>query len=468
MNTQQLNEILVIPTSPNPPFNGMINGDVMKMTQNGALLPYIADHVYCQYGKNFFTSFAENWMDKRYDSSTEIYHTEESQQIYTVKIGASQAATVAGGPVTTTYTYNGIGGTSNVQQGYWVGVPPLGKVAKVIAVNPATKSITIIPNDKQYKISLVAGQELIIIPASIAASCGCEVFPGSMKTPGLMYKSQMMIIKKFLKICGEDLASWLSNRWLFPLMSPTDPCKEVDVWWHSDLDLLWQEFTLAKQMFCLIGEDITNDTSDFTGLKSTTGIIHMLRARAQQEPVPSTGIDLNYFKRIGKKLKGMRNYCNQYGVWSGSEHRAQIDTAFETAGNVQRTEEMSCAFMGGNKQRCLQFGFDGVKLDGVEYYFHDEDSLNDPGFLGAAGFNGPSTTFMVPLCKLPCGNKMSTVFIMRYLSGNGVNREMIENDYGIMRPGSMNSNCDYHEWMLMSQFGVDAYCLNNFIFTETI
>lgn len=460
MNTQTLPQVIAgIP---------MINGQVMRMTQNGALLPYIRDHIYCNYGKNYFTAFAEAWMDKQYDSSTDIYHTEESQQIYTVKVAANAAAAGAGAQVTVPYDDSGTG-FSNVQPGYFVGIPPLGKMAKVISVNTTAKTMVIEPNDKQYKITLLAGQELIIAPAAIAAACGCDVFPSSMKTPGLMYKSNMMIIKKFLRVCGEDLAQWLADRWLFPLMSVTDPCQEDEVWWHAALDQMWFEFMYAKQMFAMIGEDITNDTANFAGLRSTTGIIHMLRARATQEPVPaSIGITADYFKRIGKRMKGMRNYCNQYGVWSGMEHRSQIDTVFEAMGNVQRTEQMSCAFMGGNRQRCLQFGFDGVKMDGIEYYFHDEDSLNDPGFLGAAGFTGPETTFMVPLCKLPCGNKMATAFIMRYLSGNGVNRELIENDYGILRPGSNHSECDWHEWMLMSQFGVDAYCLQNFIFTESI
>jgi len=466
MNTQQLGQVVSIP-SPTP---GMINSDVMRLTQNGALLPYIADHVYCQYGKNFFTAFAENWMDKRFDSSTEIYHTEESQQIYTVKYsGATNLVATGAGAQLTVPIAGSIGSTgyAPVQPGYFVGVPPLAKLAKVISVTPP--NIVIEPVDKNYKITLLPGQELIIAPAAIAASCGCETFPSSAKTPGLMYKSQMMIIKKFLKICGEDLAQWLSNRWLFPLMTVEDPCKEVEVWWHSDLDQMWFEFLYAKQMYAMIGEDITNTSANFTGLKSTTGIIHILRGRATQEPVPaSVGITVDYFRRIGKKLKGMRNFCNQYGVWSGSEHRSDIDEAFETLGNVQRTENMSCAFMGKDLERCLQFGFTGVKMDGIEYYFHDENSLNDPGFLGAEGFTGPETTFMVPLCKLPCGNKMSTAFIIRYLSGNGINRELIENDYGILRPGSNHSECDWHEWMLMSQFGIDAYCLNNFIFTESV
>src|SRR5204863_2775413 len=138
---------------------------------------------------------------------------------------------------------------------------------------PTAKTMVIEPNDKQYKLAVTAGQELIVAPAAIAAACSCDVFPSSMKVPGLMYKAQMMIIKKNLRICGEDLAQWLSDRWLFPLMSVVEPCDETEVWWHSDLDQMWFEFMYAKQMFAMIGEDITNDTQNFAGLKSTTGII---------------------------------------------------------------------------------------------------------------------------------------------------------------------------------------------------
>lgn len=445
----------------------MINGDVMRMTNGGVLLPYIAESIYCNYGKNFFTTFAEMWMDKRYDASTEIYHVEESPQIYTVRATADATAAGPGQPITVSYA-NNIAGLAPVQKGFFAAFPPLGKMGKITNVSVNAKTFTVEPNDIQYTLSIKAGQDVIIAPAAVVAACSCDVFPGSVKTPGLMYKSQMMTIKKNLRICGEDLAQWLSNRWLFPLKSITDPCEDIEVWWHGDLDLMWFEFTYAKQIFAMLGEDITNNSANFTGLKSTTGIIHMLRARATQEPVPaSVGITMDYFKRIAAKTKTMRNSCKEYGVWSGYEHRSEIDTALE--GKVIKNDCCeSWNFLAGDKPRGIRFGFDAIKIDGVEFYLHDEDSLNDPGFLGAAGFTGPTTTFMVPLCKLPCGNGMATAFIMRYLSGNGVNRELIENDYGILRPGSNHSDCDWHEWSLMSQFGIDAYCMQNFIWTESI
>jgi hypothetical protein len=446
----------------------MITGQVMKMTQGGQLLPYITDHVYCNYGKNFFTAFLELWMDKRYDSSTEIFHVEESMQIYTIKVAADATAAGAGQAVTITIN-TGLGtGLMAVQPGYFVGIPPLAKMGRIASVNAATKQIVVEPNDKLFTIKVRTGDDLIVAPAGVVAACSCTEFPNSMKLPGLMYKSQMMIIKKNLKICGEDLAQWLSDRWLFPLKSVVDPCQDVEVWWHAELDQLWFEFMYAKQIFAMIGEDITNDAANFSGLKSTTGILHMLRARATQEPVPATvGITIEYFRRITKKLKGMRNYCDQYGVWAGAEFRSQIDAIFDNMVNYN-SNEVSWNFLAGDKERGLRLGFDALKIDGIEFYFHDENSLNDPGLLGASGFNGPETMFMIPLCKIPCGNKMATTFIIRYLAGNGVNRELIENDYGVLRPGSESSNCDWHTWSLMSQFGIDAYCVQNMILTESV
>jgi hypothetical protein len=447
----------------------IINGSVMKMTYGGQLLPYIADHVYCNYGKNFFTAFLELWMDKRYDSSTEIYHVEESQQIYTIKIAADATASAAGAPVTLQVDTTGLPpGTMSVQPGYFVGIPPLGKMGRIASTDPVAGTIVVEPNDKLYKITVKAGDDLIIAPAAVVAACSCDCLDNSMKLPGLMYKSQMMTICKSLKICGEDLAQWLSDRWLFPLKSIEDPCEDVDVWWHAELDQMWYEFMYAKQIFAMLGEDITNDSANFAGLKSTTGILHMLRARATQEPVPaSVGITIDYFRRISKRFKTMRNYCDEYGVWAGYEFRSQIDAIYD--GMVNMTCDV-CAwnFMNGDKERGLRLGFDALKIDGIAYYFHDENSLNDPGLLGANGFNGPETLFMIPLCKIPCGNKMATTFIIRYLAGNGINRELMENDYGVLRPGSESSNCDWHTWTLKSQFGIDAYCVQNMILTESV
>lgn len=444
----------------------MINEQVMRMTSGGQLLPYIVDHVYCNYGKNYFTTFAEMWMDKEYDSDTEIYHTEESQQIYVVTVAANATASGAGAQVTIDYGQNVINGYTNVQPGFWVAVPPIGKMAKVISVNPNNHTMVIEPNDIAYQITVTEGQQLIIAPAAIVASCGCDRLPTSKKLPGLMYKSTMMIIKKTLTICGEDLAKWLKNRRLFAIKSLEDPCVDVNVWWHADLDNLWFDFMYAKQMFAMLGEDITNNTENFEGLKSTTGVMHMLRSRATQLPVAaSTGIDFDWFTRFTARLKRLRNYCDQYSLWSGANHRAQIDLALE--GKVTKND-VSWNFLQGDIQRGLRLGFDGLKLNGIEFYLHDEASLNDPGFLGAEGFNGPDTTFGLPLCRVPCGNRLSTPIIVRYLAGNGINRELIENDYGVLRPGSNFSHCDYHEWSLMSQFGLDAYCLNYWVFAESI
>lgn len=444
----------------------MVNGEVMRLTNNGRILPYIKDAVYCNFGLNFFSTFAEYWMDKDYVSSTEIFHVEENQQNYTIKVGADVQAAGAGLPVSISYGANIVGNYTNVQPGFWVIIPPLGKLGKVVSLNPTAKTFMVEPADKAFRIDLKAGNELIVAPASIVAACGCVDLPSSVKMPGLLYKSNMMIIEKQKTICGEDLAQWLEQRTLFPMRSSSNPCEDVQVWWHADLDLLWEEFTLAKQMFVMFGENITNDSVNFTGLKSTSGVMHMLRSRATQEPVSAAGITDAYFRRLAKRLKRIRGYCNQYGFWMGANHRSQVDIAYEAKVTKQ---DVSWNFLQGDKERGIRFGFDALKIDGIEYYFHDEGSFNDPGFLGASGFNGPDMTIGIPLCRMQCGNRgVSTPLVINYLAGNGINRELIENDYGVLRPGSHNSKCDWHEWQLKSQFGIDAYCMNQFVFTETI
>lgn len=445
----------------------MINGDVMRLSQGGRLLPYIKDTVFCNFGKNYFTTFAEYWMDKDYVPDTEIYHVEENLQIYTIRANAAVTAAGAGAAAVIPYANNVLPGAINIQAGYFVALPPLGKLAKVTAVDVNAKTFTIEPADKLYTITIGAQQDLIIIPASLVAACGCVDIPSSIKTPGMLYKSRMGIIEKQKKICGEDLAKWLESRTLFPLKKMDDSCEDVQVWWHADLDQMWFEFTLAKQMFVMLGEDVSNDSGNWTGLKSTTGVMHILRSRASQEPVAlSAGTDYLYWKRLTKKIKRIRNYCTQYGFWQGPNHRSFTNEAFE--GKVTK-QDISWGFLQSSAERGIEFGFDAAKIDGIEYYFHDEASFGDPGFLGAAGFNGPDTSIGIPLCKVQCGQRgVSTPIVLNYLAGNGINRELIENDYGILRPGSHNSKCDWHEWQLKTQFGIDFYCPNYFIFSEGI
>lgn len=443
-----------------------VDGTVMRLTQGGRLLPYIVDSVYMNFGQNYFTTFAEHFMDKRYTSSQDIYHIEEHQQIYTIKITTDKQAIQPGGEVTLNYANNIAGGLINIQPGYFVGIPPLGKIGRINSVDTNAKTFKVQPNDKEYRINVYAGNELIIIPAAIVAACSDTFIPSGKKLPGFLYKSKKMIIKKNLRICGSDLAQWLENRTLFPLKSLEDPCEDINVWWHGDLEQMWMEFTQAKQMFGMLGEDITNNVDNFANLNSTTGTLPALRSRAMQEPVSqSVGINIDYFKRMNKRLKRIRNYCNQYSFWFGSELRAQADSALD---EKVIKNDLSWNFLDGDKERGIRFGFDAVKIDNIEYYLHDEGSLNDPGFLGADGFNGPYTGFGVPMCKLACGNDLRTPIVLDYLAGNGVNRELIEDDYGVLRPGSGGKNEDWHEWKLMSEFGLDFYGLNNFFFTEAI
>jgi hypothetical protein len=116
-----------------------------------------------------------------------------------------------------------------------------------------------------------------------------------------------------------------------------------------------------------------------------------------------------------------------------------------------------------DSEKCVNFGFDSFVKNGITVHLHEEASFNDPGFLGAAGFNGPDTGIGIPLCQLQCGANVRTPVVINYLANPeaGYSREFEQWDHGVLKPDSNNSTCDYHSWHLRAEKGFGAYCLEH-------
>jgi hypothetical protein len=111
--------------------------------------------------------------------------------------------------------------------------------------------------------------------------------------PGVTYRNRLMIATKDLKIEGSDLAKWCNSLQFLQTRSPLDPCREVDVLWHADLDQMLLEFTQGWSIAFLMAEEVNNAHVDIAGYGGTAGYLPTLRARGSHSHYPiAEGPDL--------------------------------------------------------------------------------------------------------------------------------------------------------------------------------
>lgn len=452
----------------------VINGDFFRVANQGRILPYYKDTIFTAFGKNYFSSFLDVWADTEAVCVDEIFHVEENEFMYKVKPAADVTGSGPGDPATITIApgSHALGGTHTiVQPDYVVVFPPLNKLGKVVSVDTDTDGaheMVVVPFDDAYTISVKATEDILVIPFNLRKRCDTAEGKSSSIYPGVAFKSELMIAGKTLKICGSDLASWCEKLMLYKTMSPLDGCKEVEVWWHADLDLMFFEFMQAWAMMFMVGEAVNNDNVAIGEYKASVGFLNALRARAAFHPLSaSDDVDLDDLDAITDLIKGRRGYCDQYGFWLGRNIRKDIDNAM---GDRFVNGSISYGAFDGFEQKAISFGFDAIKKNGIEMYLHDEETFNDPGFLAADGFNGPNMMFGIPLCRMMCNGELKTPVVINYLANEkaGYSRELEQWDYGVLKPESNNQTFDGHTWQLRAEKGPEFWALDRYIFAEKL
>lgn len=451
----------------------VINGDFFKVANAGRILPYFKETVYCSFGKNYFSTFIDMWADSEAVCDNEIFHVEESQDCWTVTPAANATASAPGASVQITLSaadHYLSGKYSKPQEKYPVLFPGIGKAGKIIDVDTTSDGahvITVAPNDPNYTITVTTSENLIIVPVVLRGVGNCDSSNSSSKLPGITYKSKLMNVYKELKIEGRDLAKWCDKLFLYPMRDPLDPCKVNQVWWHNELNQMMLEFMVGWSILMMMGEDNTN-TGVAGSHEMTTGFMPTMRARASYQSYSlSGGIDLDDIDVITGKIKSIRNYCDEYGWWAGKNQRRDLD---KILGEYFDAGAITYGAFSGDQAKSVNFGFQAFTKNGIAFFLHDESSLNDKCFLGANGFNGPDLGFLVPLCKMMCGNDVKTPIVLNYLANEkaGYSRELEQWDWGVLKPATKPDNCDNHTWALQSDKGFEQWCPERFWLIEAL
>lgn len=458
---------------------------IYNALQQDRILPYFKDTILSGFGTNTFSDFIEKWADTEYICYNTWKRVEEQ---YDAKVLTVNAATISptGTTLTITSPYKISGTYTNVQPGYSLAVPSIGKILYVVSVNTsAANAFTMVvrPNDVTYTGAIPQGATILVIPLNSANEGSCDIGNSSSFVPGIQRSYKMGIFRRRYEVTRTAAQSFCEKIFLYKsVVNYGDGCKTIDTLWSNDLENMYQEFRYGLNALRLIGEDITNTNIDI--LQTMTGLIPQLRAKAQiNNYTKSAGWTTTNFDNLSASIKKKRGYCNEYFGYGGMNWRSTIDNnvkldfpngaisyaAFEGLFGYNSAPGMETA---GNppdngKQRAIAYGFSSVQKDGITYHLHDEEAFNDESFLGATGFNYPDTYFMMPGCPLLCGNEYKTGLVLTYLgdNGTGTTSSFIMRDFGILREGTYKG-CDNHTFDVIDEEGFEVVAADRWIFGE--
>lgn len=443
-----------------------IDYSFLNLAWNGRVHDFYKDTVYQKYN-SFLSSFFEYFMSKDYVPNTYIKHVEQNPTCYTVKVKNTVSA-AAGEPCVIQLHADSMflnGKYSLPQVGFMLQLPPKGKNVIVIAVGRTQNghTVTVVPSDETYAVSVTANDTLVVTPVVIKASCDTTQYDSVKKLPGIVYSSTLQTIGRNHKICGEELASFTNEMMLYSELDENG--NKVDIWWHRDLDTMYDEFEMGKHRWLMNGEAITNQNANLTGKRGMTGFLWALAARAGYHGYGGD-FDKTDMRSITNKMMADKIYCRDWSFWVGNLLRQNLDDTLDTVSSGK----ISWGCFGGDEEKWVNFGFRGWALDGFNFFLHTEDAFTDPCYLGAAGFNWPNNGVLVPMDKVNVPGKSAPVtrVVMNYLSANGYSRELMMRDYGALRPSDYDNKEDAHFWEVGSTLGSELYYGNHFYLVEKL
>lgn len=451
-----------------------------NVLQASRLNPYYKDTVACGFGKNMWSSFMDIWADNDFICSPTWRRVEEQYDCKTLTVNAATIIPT-GTTLTITSPYKASDAYTNIQPGWGLYVPSIGKNLYVesVATTPAGAFTMVVrPRDGSYSGGIGGGATLLVQPLNLRNEGACNIGNSSSAVPGIERTYSMGIYSRIYRVTRTAAQSFCKDMYIFKDVRVTnDGCEEFDTLWHADLQNMYEEFYYGIEAERLLGEGITNGNVSIT--RAMTGLMPQLRTKAQTMNYDIAGYSVSNIDTATKNIKKKRGYCNEYFLYGGMNWRSQIDTAlkadflngavsygaFEGLFDYNSAPGALEGQTGGGKQRAISYGFTSVQRNGVTLHLHDLDAFNDECFGGATGFDYPNTYFGMPACKLLCNGNMSKSIRLTYLQDNGTglgSSSFIMRDRGILREDNWQG-CDYHEWEVLSEEGLEVVCADRWI-----
>jgi hypothetical protein len=458
---------------------------IYQVLQEGRFNPYYKDTVACGFGSNMFSSFLEMWADEEYICMPNWKRVEEQNDCKLVTVNAA-TITATGATVTITDPYKISGTYTNIQPGFLVGIPPIGKTAYVVSINKDTPSgftMVLKPYDSGFTSHIATGSKLWVIPVNARNEGACDIGNSSSSVPGIERNYDMAILSRRYSVTRTAAQSFCKKLEIYKQIVNYDGvCKEVDTLWSNDLENTYQEFYYGREVLRLFGDSITN-TSNVSITRSMQGVIPQLRAKARNlDFSASEGYTVDDVDDFTLEIKSVRGYCNEYFLYAGKNVRASLDTALALDfpngaisygafdGLFDYNSAPGSLEAGNGKQRAIAYGFTSVQKNGVTLHLHDVDAFNDECLGGAAGFNYPNTFFGMPACPMACGGQGTRKAIeLTFLgdNGTGTTSNSIVRDFGILRADTYKG-CDDHNFDIISEEGIEVVCADRWIFGEAV
>lgn len=461
---------------------------IYNILQQGRFNPVYKETVLSGFGTNMWSSFIEAWADEDFIGQPTWNRVEEQ---YDAKVLTVNAATISptGTTITIATPYKISGTYTNVQPGFLLAAPSIGKTLYVASVNTSSANaftMVVYPYDSTYTGAIAQGATLLVMPVNARNEGACNIGDSSSFVPGLNRTYSMGILSRTYQVTRTAAQSFTSNLQIYKsVVDYGNGPQVIDTLWSNDLQNMYEEFYYGREAVRLLGEDITN-TTNVTIKRSMTGLMPQLRAKAQNVDFSkSAGYTTTDYTNLAYAIKKKRGYCNTYFLYGGMNWRGTSDDALKAdfpngainydvfsgmydynsaQGGITTVPAGQDQNNGGNKERSIAYGFTGVQKEGISFFLHDLQAFNDESFGGAAGFNYPYTFFGMPACPMltPTGYKKGIVCTYLGDNGTGMNSSHIMRDFGILREGSY-IGCDYHQFDLIDEEGFEVVAADRWL-----
>lgn len=341
------------------------------------------DELVRPFGTQDITGFLEMQGNYKATLGMEFYHVEEDY-IQDIVKGASSAGAGAGNSVTFTQT-TGVATSVTANPAYQVPTStsnttymlrdgdiclmPDGALAYVSGTASTTAACTLTPLDATVTLGAVIASNEISVVGQLNPEGGDSVAPSNSSL--YEYKNTMFTTRETHVLTGAELGNvtWFNN-----LGENGNESK----WYHEAIRNTKKRFDNKKEMFNLIGTQITNDNALFTEISGSQGLIPWMVASANVQ-----GYNVGSWAK--QDLKDLTASLNKYEgakentMWAGYGLMTEID---DVLGADTALVNGGVIYSDVAKDRAVAFEFDSFSYGGYTFHKKHYETLDKPWGLG--------------------------------------------------------------------------------------
>jgi hypothetical protein len=342
-----------------------------------------------------------------------------------------------------------------------------GYVAAIDKTTPTAPKLTIRPAKSDVKLTVGAGETIIIISGAFSEGSGQP--KGAIRSTVEIFNNAQ-IIKETIEATGTEM---VNQTWF----NVTTEGQSIPAYYYLGQTDMDYRMSLKIDGALLFGERTTNeDAVDEEGLpiKMTQGQIPAIRERGHDYPVPEGDFSVEDFDTIDRILdqEGAGGYImSMLGI---KRHQNIENELFEYLQNTEEsyaTDVNATELFGGDKAKAVSVNFQSMFKSERKFVFKRMNNLNNPKTYGSTGYGMPNYAVMMPLNKkkdpVRKNNLVESIGV-RYRTLGAYDRRMEVWTVGGAGNGLKVTDMDRRNWFQRTHIGAHHRGVNQMLLVNDI